>query len=518
MNIHRNRFALRPVPYSGRACEQHACNRLATWRSLARELSLAVAIGAALATLAASAGRAQEDPSVIQLSGTTHTARIYIPTGKSQDVRTSDSFADITVGDPAIADVNPLTNHTLSILAKKMGTTRVSVYNKEKSLVGIFDVEVGYDTARIEAQLKRRFPRAHLDVSSINGKLMVSGEAPDAPTVDQAMQMVKEFTPKAINSIRVDSPQQVMLEVRFLELSRTADRELGVQWSAFGSKVLAHAGTGSPTATENLGTLVATSVLSGSSPYGFLLGRVVGNGVNIDGLINALEQKGIARSLAEPNLVALSGNTASFLAGGEYPIPVPGALGTVGIDYKRYGVGLAFTPTVLDHGLMSLKINPEVSQLDYTHEVTIALSQNTSIQVPPLIVRRASTTVELRDGQSFAIGGLLQHTGNTDQEQLPWMGDVPVLGALFRSASYQKNETDLVIVVTPHLVRPMRPGDRMRTPLDSTVPPNDRDFFLLGKNEIPRRVARAALGAELPLTGHIIDLPKRGDHAADTTD
>jgi pilus assembly protein CpaC len=224
-------------------------------------------------------------------------------------------------------------------------------------------------------------------------------------------------------------------------------------------------------------------------------------------MINALEAQGVARSLAEPNLVALSGDTASFLAGGEFPVPVPGSLGQVSIDYKRYGVGLAFTPTVLGGGLINLKIEPEVSQLDTSHPVQVA-----GIQVPPLIVRRASTTVELRDGQSFAIGGLLQNVSTTDQQQLPWLGDVPVLGALFRSASYQKNETDLAIIVTPRLVRPARPNDPIKTPLDATLPPNDRDFFLFGKNEITRQRARLAEGAALPLSGHIIDFPQRGSY------
>ncbi len=209
--------------------------------------------------------------------------------------------------------------------------------------------------------------------------------------------------------------------------------------------------------------------------------------MSTDVALNALEQKGIARSLAEPNLVALSGDTASFLAGGEYPIPVAGSLGQVTVDYKKYGVGLAFTPTVLGRGLINIKIQPEVSQIDTTHTVSVG----GGISVPALIVRRASTTVELRDGQSFMIGGLLQNDNKHQIDQLPWLGSVPVLGALFSSKSFQNNETDLVIIVTPHLVRPARPGDVVRTPLDDTLPPNDSDFFLLGKTEVTRAQAKA---------------------------
>ena len=228
-------------------------------------------------------------------------------------------------------------------------------------------------------------------------------------------------------------------------------------------------------------------MLSGTAPFGVIVSKLVAAGVQTDVIINALEQKGIARSLAEPNLVALSGDTASFLAGGEYPIPVPGSLGTVTIDYKRYGVGLAFTPTVLSGGLINMKIEPEVSQLDFSHMVTIS-----GTSIPPLIVRRASTTVELRDGQSFVIGGLLQSVGQNSISQMPWLGDMPVLGSLFRSASYQKQETDLAIIVTPRLVRPARPGDVIKTPLDSSLPVNDVDLFLMGKTELSTRPRRGS--------------------------
>ncbi|HEY7191860.1 MAG TPA: type II and III secretion system protein family protein [Vicinamibacterales bacterium] len=479
------------------------------------QLLLAGLVGTALAS-SLDIVSAQEQ-SVIRISGANRTATVYVPAGKSQDLRTDDTFVDITVGDPTIADVNPLTDHTLSILGKKNGTTRVSVYGEGKKLVGIFDVEVGYETALIAAELKRRFPQASLKVRSINGRLLLSGDAPDATTVDQAMTTVKQFAPDVINSISVSSPQQVMLEVRFVEISRKAGRDLGVQWNVFSHSTIANIGSrqpagnlpiSAPTSTTNIPAgEVAAGVLSGTSPFGFLISRMVNGSSITDVMINALEERGVARSLAEPNLVALSGDTASFLAGGEFPVPVPGTLGQVSIEYKRYGVGLAFTPTVLSRGLINLRIDPEVSQLDSAHPVQVA-----GISVPPLIVRRASTTVELRDGQSFVIGGLLQNFNTTDQQQLPWIGDVPVLGALFRSASYQKNETDLVIIVTPRLVRPARPGDPVKAPFDNTVPPNDPEFFLLGKNEIKRRAARIAVGAELPETGHIIDLPKRVVH------
>jgi pilus assembly protein CpaC len=466
----------------------------------------------------------------IQIGQAKRTATVTVYIGKTEDVRTDTSFVELQVGDPEVADVNPLTDRSLSILGKKNGTTRVSAYAEGKKLIGVFDVEVAYDTSLVNTEIQRRFPNARLRVTSVNGRLLLSGTAPDGPTADKAMNIAKQFGSDVINTIEVLSPQQVMLEVRFVEANRTAGRDLGVQWNVFGSRNLMNIGNRTPTnqlpVTNTGGGLFSqpggtqggpnvsqgikispievAGVLSGTAPFGVMVSKMLAGGLEIDAIVNALEQKGVARSLAEPNLVALSGDTASFLAGGEYPVPVPGALGQVTIDYKRYGVGLAFTPTVLSGGLINLKIEPEVSQLDISHPVTVA-----GISVPPLIVRRASTTVELRDGQSFVIGGLLQSNGQNAIEQLPWLGDVPVLGALFRSTSYQKNETDLAIVVTPRLVRPARPGDVIKTPLDSTLPPNDVDLFLMGKTEIPRATARLAEGVAVrEFAGHVLDLPK----------
>lgn len=510
------------------------CGMRGSWmRDLVLALALAVGIGLAGAFATARA----DESRLVEIGGKLRTAMLTVTLGKSQDVRTTRSFVDVMVGDPEIADVNPLTDHSLSILAKKIGTTRVSVYADDKKLVGIFDVEVNYDLTRLINELQRRFPGSSLRASSVNGRIMLSGEIGDAANLEKAVSIARQFGPEVINAVSVMQPQQVMLEVRFIELDRTAGRELGVQWNRFGGNSITNIGnrvsagqlpispSGGSSTFSNPGTsnggintnpssalssaALAAGVLSGAPPFGFLISRIVAGGVSTDVLINALEQKGVARSLAEPNLVALSGDTASFLAGGEYPIPIAGSLGTVNVTYKKYGVGLAFTPTVLSRGLINMKIEPEVSQLDTTHMVSVG----NGINVPSLIVRRASTTVELRDGQSFMIGGLLQTSNQNQIEQLPWLGSVPVLGTLFSSKSYQQNQTDLAIIVTPHLVRPARPGDDLRSPLDDTVPPNDADFFLLGKTEVPRRKAvasaaedRIAAAGAMPFTGHMLSL------------
>ncbi|HEY4406172.1 MAG TPA: type II and III secretion system protein family protein [Xanthobacteraceae bacterium] len=493
-------------------------------------LALLALTASALVLTPGSLGAAQAQR-LLQVSGAKRSVAVTVAVGKTEDVRIDGAFTDITIGDSDVADISPLTDRTLSILGKKIGTTRVTLYGPGKMQIGIFDIEVTYDVSRLAAEIGH-FSDGSIKVSSVNGRIMLSGTSQDAQTLDRAMIIARQFAPDPINTVTVLQAQQVMLEVRFVEASRLASRALGVQWNSFGKNTLANVGSGLPASqlpiTQPRGRfqqgtvtpaglggpnelpgqlpispIVAAGVLGSASPYGFLLGELNRAGLSIDVALNALEEKGLARSLAEPNLVALSGDTASFLAGGEFPVPAPNGQNGIGIIYKTYGVGLAFTPTVLKAGLINLKIEPEVSQLDSSHPVQVA-----GISVPPLIVRRASTTIELRDGQSFVIGGLLQNDSTTDQDQLPWLGDVPVLGTLFRSSAYIKHETDLAIIVTPHLVRPIAPGTPIKTPLDNTLPANDIDFFLMGKAEITPADARMAVGQTQPYVGHILDLPK----------
>jgi pilus assembly protein CpaC len=294
-----------------------------------RDLAIALAIALA-ASILGMIGDAHAQSRSIQISGNTRTVMVTVPIGKSEDVRTDTSFVDVVVGDPEVADVNPLTDHALSILGKKIGTTRVSVYAEGKKLVGIFDIEVSYDITRLTNELRRRFPGSQIKASTVNGRIMLSGEVVDAATLDKVVTISRQFGPEIINSVSVMSPQQVMLEVRFIEISRTAGRELGVQWNRVGNNSIVNIGNrvnanNLPITAASIAGETAAGVISGASPFGFLIARLVANGVKADVMINALEEKGIARSLAEPNLVALSGDTASFLAGGEYPIPVSGS-------------------------------------------------------------------------------------------------------------------------------------------------------------------------------------------------
>jgi pilus assembly protein CpaC len=485
-------------------------------RSTGLRASLRCASAALAATLIATlalAPAAVQAQDHVALVAPVHTEIVQVTLGKSLDVHVGQSLADVVVGDASVADVNPLTDHSMSILGKKIGTTRVTVYAADKKPVGIFDIEVSYDISRLSSEIQR-VTGGGIKVDSINGRIYLSGTAPDAATLDKAVMIARQFAPDPINTVKVLQQQQVMLEVRFIEVDRSASRELGVQWNAFGSKSTVNIGDGAVASGSSSGVPLpittaadAAGVLSGTAPFGFAVGQLLGGQNNsLWVAVNALEQKGLARSLADPNLVALSGDTASFLAGGSIPVPQVSATGTPSFAYQDYGVGLSFTPTVLNDGVINLVIKPEVSEIDPSVSVTIA-----GATVPGLTKRRASTTLELRDGQSFMLGGLLQNNSSTAQNQLPWVGSLPVLGALFRSSQYQKSETDLVIVVTPHVVHPLRPTDVVRTPFDDSLPGNDVDFFLMGNAEVSPQLARLAAGSlNRPYVGHVLDLPKNG--------
>lgn len=439
----------------------------------------------------------------VRLAGS-KVAAMKVTVGKSRTISTDVAFADLVVGDPEIADVMPLTDKSLYVLGKKPGITSVSVYDEQKKLVGVIEVESALHAARAQDDIQRAAPNSSVRVDTVNGRMMLSGTASDGVAADRAAAVARQYggdTP-TINRMRLRQPQQVMLEVRFIEASRTAGKELGVAWN-INKKNSVSGGTGifSPASTAAVAPVSGLNTLFSGTPFGSMVGTLLTNGIRADVLIQALEERGLARRLAEPNLVALSGQAASFLAGGEYPIPVAADNNRITVDYKRYGVGLTFLPTVLEDKLINLRIEPEVSQLDPTNRVAVG----GGIAVPALTVRRAQTTVELRDGQSFAIAGLLQAETQANKQQLPWLADVPIIGALFRSSSFERSETDLVIIVTPRLVKPARPGEKLRTPLDNTAPGNDIDLFLNGKGE----VTKAGLSGAADVTngpGHILDI------------
>jgi pilus assembly protein CpaC len=442
----------------------------------------------------------------ISLEGGPSAVRVVHRT--SQTIRTDKSFTDIVVGDPEIADVAPLTDRSLYVLGKKVGVTSVSLYDADKKLVGVVEVDVTQNAPRAQQEIRRSVD-GRVDVGTEAGRIVLNGEARDAVAADRAARIARSHGGEVINQMRVRGPQQVMLEVRFIEVSRSAGRDLGVRLQTEGSRLTTRSGNGQIGVLGFAGAASALVNPAGAAPFGTLLAQWVKGGTNIDLLIQALEEQGVARRLAEPNLITMSGEKASFLAGGELPIPIAQSNNVTTIEYKKFGVGLTFTPTVLAGSMINLRVEPEVSQID---EASGSFKTG-SITIPRIIVSRASTVVELKSGQSFAIAGLLQNTSTTTTEQLPWLGDVPILGALFRSRSFQQKETELAIIVTPHLVQPTRPGQRLRTPIDNTRPGNDVDQFLLGQTEVPKDgssrrgpLSTQAAAHRAAGQGHILDL------------
>lgn len=471
--------------------------KFAKAKGAARLLMSAAVLAATLSTGLVAASPAQAE-AVLQLAGDRNTHNIKVGKGKTRTMRADTSFSEIVVGDPEVAVVTPLTDRSFYVIGTKPGITGVALYNEERELVGMLDIEVGADTD----SLNRALANSGVKAQSANGRVVLTGEAKNPKAAAKAREIAEHYSEEdVVDATSVQPSTQVTLEVRFIEASRRRNKELGLGLHGRGEHGYGSTG-GLVTSNSTIGTSITNALISGSLPFGNVLGRLIDHGMNVDLLVQALEQKGVARRLAEPNLTALSGDTASFLAGGEFPVPVAAEDGKVTVEFKKFGVGLDFTPTVLDHGVINLQIAPEVSQIDPTSSVTF-----NDLEIPGLIVRRAKTTVELRDGQSFVMAGLLQSTGNYDVRKFPWLGDIPILGALFRSSSYRKQETDLVIIVTPRLVKPLTPDADIKTPLDYSAPPNDVDLFVQGKTEINRahlrRVAQSQNGALR--SGHVID-------------
>lgn len=446
-------------------------------------------------------------------------SHVKLTLNKARTLRLTEAFADILVGSSDIADVVPISDRTIYLLGKKVGTTNVSLIGVDKRLVGLVDIEVRPDVGAISSQVRQSTGEGGLTVDSQGERLILAGVAKDAPTVDRAMQVAP---PGTVNLTQVKSPQQVMLKVRFVEVNRNAGRELGVRFEFGGRRTLLSSGnfgattpiSSSPAQAGLLSGAIGTAVqaaTTGGVPFANLVQRFPAASGQLDLFINALETKGLLRRLAEPNLIALSGDRAEFLAGGEIPIPIANQTFNgspqITVSYKEFGVRLAFTPTVLRNGMIHLQLEPEVSDID----PTLAVAVGGGVSVPGLSKRRAKTSVELRDGQSFAIAGLLQSQSSRTIEQLPWIGSIPVIGALFRSPAFQDRETELVVIVTPALVAPARPGQVLTTPLDMTVPANDVDLFVEGKTELPRdpRLLAVSRNKAVGPYGHIIPEPTR---------
>lgn len=490
--------------------------RIAGRNSLLRVIVVLITGGGFLSALAAPSGAADPSANSMFVSKGAAVQHVIVTVNKSRTINVERAFTRAIVGAAEFADVLPLSDRSIYIQGKKVGTTNVSLVDADGQLLGVLDLEIALDTTGLQQKIRSSTGSRGIQVSSVGGQIVLSGVALDAVSADRAVQVAKSLSGgnEVVNAMQVAPSQQVMLEVRFLEATRAAGRQLGVNWFGANASGTQGVNTGLGSVAVSPGavpvfTTAGTLVGSGTGlPFGTILSNVLNkNGTTVDVLVTALEKKGLVRRLAEPNLIALSGDEAQFHAGGEFPVPIASTTGvngfpTVSIAFKEFGVRLNFTPTVLSRGVINLFIKPEVSELDYTNAVTIA-----GTIIPAISKRDLKTTVELRDGQSFALAGLLQTNNTRDVSQIPWIGSVPVLGALFRSAAYQQNETDLVVIVTPRLVAPAVPGQRLVSPLDARLPSNDVDFFLNGQPEV-RKLYQDYVSSGGQLTGpygHMIE-------------
>lgn len=455
-------------------------------------------IGTALAAaLAASLSAAAPSPAMAQPASAVAPANdITLSVGAGRMVRPSGAVAEVFVADDAIADVHASSPTQIYIFGKTAGTTTVYATDRAGRVVYSANVRVGQNLGSVSQMLDLAMPEAHIVATPMNGMVLLTGTVAQPADAAEAERLVQAFVGtgvQVVSRLRTATPQQVMLQVRFAEVSRSLVRDIGTNLLSRDSSggFLFGIGRGSP-GTFNIAngpanpvTGVVPQTLTGvtfNNATGATTLGAAGHllGLDILSTLNLGETTGQVTTLAEPTLVALSGESASFLAGGEFPVPIPQSLGTVTIEYKQYGVGLAFTPTVLEDGRISIRVRPEVSELSATGSVHL-----NGIEIPALTTRRVETTVELGSGQSFMIGGLLRNHNSNSIDRAPFLGNIPILGALFRSTHYQREETELVIVVTPYLVRPVS-ANQIALPTDGYRNPDEAQRLLIGQDNAGR--------------------------------
>ena len=453
--------------------------RLSTFAATMARTRQHLAIVLALGLMAPLAGAgllsknaAANEPGIVAAGST-----VSLEVRQGQLLRLARPAASVFVADPETADVQAHSATLVYVFGRKAGTTTIFAVDEAENLLFSSAVHVRHPLSRIEELIGGLGLADRVSVQSIDGGIVLSGSVTDPATAENLRELVAQLVGEEgvlINRLSVDAPTQVNLRVRVAEMSREVTRLFGIRWDAalsFGDFALG----------LNTGTLLegANQVFGGFE-----------NGTgNVAGVIDALEREGLVSVLAEPNLTALSGETASFLAGGEFPVPVGTENGEVQIEFKQFGVSLAFTPTVMSKNRISLRVRPEVSDLSENGSIRIG-----TLVIPALATRRAETTVELGSGQSFAIGGLISNSTRTNVEKLPGLGDLPILGALFRSTNFRRSESELVIIVTPYLVAPRSERD-LALPTDGFRPSSQLELILEGK--LAAASPRPGIGASI---------------------
>ena len=461
-------------------------------------------LGTALAALALSLGGViASAPAMALPAGAarpSQTMDLSINEGKL--VRLPAPMSDLFIANDSIADVQVRSPTQLYVFGKSRGNTTVYATDKSGRVIYASNVNVAYNLGSVDSMLNLAMPEAAITATPVGNMVLLTGTVPSPEDANEAARLVTAFVGdgvQVVNRLKSAVPLQVNLRVRIAEVSRSVVKQIGVNLlsrdstSGFQFGVAqGSAGTfGSPAVGDTAAINKGFNALAGATTLG-AAGKLFG--LDLIGTLDLAAKDGLVTILAEPNLTALSGETASFLAGGEFPVPISQALGSVTIEYKQYGVGLAFTPYVLADGRISMRIRPEVSEL--SNEGSIRLN---GFNVPALTTRRAETTVELGSGQSFMIAGLLRDAHTNDVSKAPFLGDLPILGALFRSTSFRRAETELVIIVTPYLVRPV--STQMALPTDGYRMPTDAQGLGAGQTFTGTSGPRPAAAAPAPGMG-----------------
>ncbi|KIN60272.1 Bacterial type II/III secretion system protein [Sulfitobacter noctilucae] len=420
---------------------------------------------------------AQADTLRVVKKGTN--ATLNVPMNRAVVVESDIPFAELSIANPGIADISSLSDRTIYVLGKSPGLTTLTLLDASGQLITNVDVRVAADVSEFKERLRQILPGEKIEVRTANDGIVLSGVVSSVQRLQRALDLAERYAPERVsNLMSVGGIQQVMMKVRFAEMQRNVSKSLSSSLSlngAIGGTGL-NAGTGVTNNSGGVATSLGGNIPPSNQNAGAVLFGFNAGSTQVGLLLEALEQKGVVRFLAEPNLVALSGQEARFLAGGEYPVPVSQDNGNISVQFKPFGVELNFIPRVVDKDLINLELKASVSAIDPTNSISLG----NGIEISAFTRRETSSTVEMRDGESFAIAGLLTDDFTDNSSQLPWIGDVPVLGALFRSADYQRSQTELVIIVTAHLVTPSR-GEALALPTDRIKPPTEKDLFLFGR-------------------------------------
>jgi pilus assembly protein CpaC len=442
----------------------------------------------AVATPAVAQSRAARPSETLTLSQNTGTL-----------VRLSAPMTDLFVANDSIADVQVRSSTQLYVFGKGAGETTVYATDRSGRVVYSANVRVGTNAGSVGEMLRMAMPDASIQATPMNNLVLLTGTASSPQDVEEANRLVQAYVgtgTQVVSRIRSATPLQVSLKVKIAEVNRSLVKEMGVNLLGTGGNgfsIMQGEGIYLPPAGSTNTTGTGDIIRS-------VTGTTIGLHKNLLGLdlisrLQLSEADGMVTTLAEPTLTALSGETASFLAGGEFPVPISSSLGSVTVEYKQYGVGLAFTPIVLADGRISMRVRPEVSELSSEGSVKLG-----DFVIPALVTRRAETTVELGSGQSFMIAGLLRNTNANDINKAPFLGDLPILGALFRSTKYRRAETELVIVVTPYLVRPV--SNQIALPTNGYRSPTSPQQLIEGQSYMGVSGAAASPAAPAPaMTG-----------------